>query len=275
MNVTRILSDYLDALTNVRVAFRSPSVFVPFLAFALVQIVVLTLLAFFPSPELAPVMVPVVRFLGGEAALHYPAHFSLLPEVFHRVYIPLVALLGFALWTLGTWSMVDHHEVGQRIAPRARAARIPDIILIGIVFTAATVLMGRAVGFVAAFLPARVPAAAVAVVGITLVAAVQTLLVYAPVVIRLRGVRAPGAVLTSARYARRHFGATALVVATVLVINAPVDILLANANRLVLRFTPEIVYQVMIVAIVLEAVTAYVLFAGVVGLALPEEGGMR
>jgi hypothetical protein len=35
------------------------------------------------------------------------------------------------------------------------------------------------------------------------------------------------------------------------------------------------VYQLMIGSIVLEMATAFVLFAGVVALALPEEGGLR
>jgi hypothetical protein len=275
MNVTRILSDYLEALTNVRIAFRAPSVLVPFLLFGLLQIVVLTLLASFPAPALAPVMVPVMRVLGGEAALHYPTHFAMLPEIFRRVYVPLVAVAGFAMWTFGVWSMVDHNEVGLRIPRRSRAARLADIIVIGIVFTGATVLLGRAVAIGSRLLPASVPAGAVAGVGIALVAAVQTLLVYAPVVIRLRGVHAPAAIVTSARYAWHNFGATALVVATVLVVSAPLDFLLANSDRIVFRFHPETVFHLLLASIALEVVTAYVLFAGVVGLALPEEGGLR
>jgi hypothetical protein len=58
-------------------------------------------------------------------------------------------------------------------------------------------------------------------------------------------------------------------------VHLPLDGLIANADVIAARFHPEAVFQLMVGSVVLEMITAFVLFAGTVGLALPEEGGMR
>jgi hypothetical protein len=77
------------------------------------------------------------------------------------------------------------------------------------------------------------------------------------------------------RYARRNFWPTALVVGTVLAAHMPLDAMVSRSDRVALAFRPESVYYLMLASIALEMITAYVLFAAIVGLALPEEGGLR
>ncbi|HEX5133261.1 MAG TPA: hypothetical protein VFX92_12335 [Candidatus Krumholzibacteria bacterium] len=275
MNIAQIFTDYLDGLANSRLALRSPSVLVPFLVFGLLQMLLLSALAFFDWPPIAPLMLPVVRALGGDAAIHYPAHFALLPRVWDSVYLPLVATIGFSLWTLAVWVMVGHHEVGRRVPSRRFRALLPGVIGVGVVFVGVSAGLGRAAAWLAGYAPAGNAAQISLVAAIALVAVAQSLLVYAPVVLRIRGVNALSATVASVRYALRNFWPTVLVVATVLAIHAPLDILIGNSDRVAVRFHPEMVYVILLGSIALEMITAYLLFASVVGLALPEEGGLR
>lgn len=275
MKLERTLTSYFDGLSCTRIGLRSPTVLLPFVAFGLLQAIIVALLASLPNPALAPVLVPVVRALGGEPALHYPEHFVLLPVMFRRVYLPLVATVGFALWTLAVWWMVDRHEVGRRgPAPRFRA-HLLDAVLIGIVFTAVSAGPGRLVALLVRLVPAGPASHMATLAGTAVIACAQALLVFAPVVLRIRGVRAPEAIRVGIHYARRVFGPTVLVVLTVLLLNSPVDYLIASAPRIALHFRPETILYLQMLSILLEIVTAYVLFASVVGLALPEEGGLR
>ena len=57
--------------------------------------------------------------------------------------------------------------------------------------------------------------------------------------------------------------------------HVPLDALIAKSGDIVARFRPEVVFQLLIASVLLEVVTALVLFAGTVSLALPEEGGLR
>jgi hypothetical protein len=274
MRVERAINDYLDGLASARIALHSPTVLVPFAAFGGFQCVVLAALAFFTAPPLAPLLVPVVVALGGEASLHYPTHFVFLPETYRTAYLPLVATVGFALWSWGAWSMIDRHEAARKLPARRFRTALPAIVLLGIVFVATTVGIGRVVGLAAQRAPEGLPARGLLLVSIALTACVQALLLYAPVVLRLRGGGPLAAIRTGARYALRHFAATVLLVGTVLFVHAPLDALLANADRVALRFHPEAVFYVMLLSIALEVLTAFILFAGLVGLALPEEGGL-
>jgi hypothetical protein len=275
MNVAQVFTDYLDGLANTRLGLRSPSVMVPFLLFGAIQAVLLSALAFFDWAPIATVMLPLVRILGGEPALHYPMHFALLPRLYDPVYLPLVATLGFALWTRAVWIMVDHHELGRRVPGRPFGALLPGVIGVGILFVGLSVALGRGMGWLAGFAPEGGAQSMALAAAIGVVAIAQSFLVYAPVVLRVRGVGAFAAVRTSARYAARNFWPTVLVVATVLAAHAPLDVMLGNSHRVATRFHPEMVYLLMLGSVLLEVITAYVLFASVVGLALPEEGGIR
>ncbi len=275
MNLARILDDYLDALSNSRLALRSPTIFIPFIAFGLLQCVIVTLLAFFATPPFSAFMPGIVGALGGEPALHYPTHFVLLPATYRWVYLPLVATVGFALWSYATWSMIGHLEIARRLPARSFQAALPAVVLIGVIFVATTVGIATGLGVVAAKLPAGIPAKLGTLVVIVVTAGAQSLLVYAPVALRIRGEGPISAVRSGARFAVRNFGATALLIATVLAAHLPLDGLISNADRIVGRFNPESIFQLMIASIALEVVTAFVLFAGVVALALPEEGGMQ
>jgi hypothetical protein len=275
MNVGRILTDYLDGLANTRLALRSPSVMVPFVAFGLIQAVLLTALAFFDWAPIAPVALPLVAKLGGEPAIHYPMHFVLLPRLWEPIYLPLVASVGFLLWTLAVWIMVDHHEVGREVRARRLRSLIPGVIGVGVLFVAVSAGLGRILGTLALQAPPGLPTRVALAAAIAVVAAAQSFLVYAPVVLRIRGVNPLAAVGVSARYAARNFWPTALVVATVLVAHAPLDAMIGTSHRVALAFHPETVYYLMLGSIALETITAYVLFSAVVGLAFPEEGGLR
>ena len=274
MDVGRGLNRYFDALGGTRAPLRDAGVWTPFVLFAVVQALILFAMAMFTTPWLSPVMVPALRALGGEAALHYPLHLVGLPAVYQRVYLPLVASVGFSLWTLAVWRMVDHHSYGAERAPRAFRPLLLHTIVIGVLFVAASVLVSWGAGSVVGPKTPPMVAKAVMLLSVVLVAALQTFLVYAPVALRLRGGNAWDALRAGARYAQRNFLATALLIISVLFVHMPVDFLLARADRVAARFSPETVLDLMLVSVLLEMFTAYILFAGVTELALPREGGL-
>ncbi|HEX6790843.1 MAG TPA: hypothetical protein VF247_06005 [Candidatus Krumholzibacteria bacterium] len=275
MNVGRSINRYLDALSYTRSAFGAPGVFLPFAMFGLLQALILLLFAQFTHPLLAPVMVPVMRWLGGEASLHYPMHLVGLPSVYQRVYLPLVASAGFALWSFAVWKLVDHHAVGADRPRRDFRPALPHIVVIGVLFVLASVVTGEAASRLVGPRTPDTVQRAVLFASVLATASLQALLVYAPLALRVRGGGWRSAVATSVAYARRHFIATAMVLLTVLLIHWPVDFILSRADRLAARFQPETIVQVMLASAVLEMFTACLLFAAITELALPREGGLK
>jgi len=274
MDIGRSLDRYFDALAALRSPLRDPHTVLPFVAFALLQGIVIAALAMFTEPWLSPVMVPVMRALGGDESLHYPIHLISLPSLYQRIYLPLVASAGFALWTLAVWKLVDNHVSGTRRAPRPFRPHLLHAVVIGVLFVGASFAVGQGLSsLVGPKTPAMV-ARAVFLLTVALTATVQTFLVYAPVALRLRGGTAWDALRAGARYARRNFLATALLIVTVLIVHLPLDFLLARADRVAARFSPETILELMAGSVALEMATAFILFVGVTELALGREGSM-
>ena len=274
MSLGRSLNRYLDALTYASAALN-PRVLLPFAIFCALQLIILLSLAMFTAPVLAPVMVPVMRVLGGEQSLHYPLHLVGLPSVYQRIYLPLVAIAGFSLWSLAVWRLVDRHPVGSERARREFRPSLPHIVVIGVLFVGASVATGEAAARLISPKSPELLERAVWLLSISVTAALQTFLIYAPLVLRIRGGNFRDAIVGGASYARRQFGATVFMIMTVLLVHLPVDFLLSRADRIAARFHPETVLQVMLGSVVLEMFTAYILFAGITELALPREGGLR
>lgn len=275
MNLGRAVNRYLDALTYARAALASPGVFAPFAIFAAIQALIVLSLASFTVPFLAPVMVPVMQFLGGEQSLHYPMHLVGLPSVYQRVYLPLVATVGFALWNLAVWKLVERHPLGADRTRYDHRPALRDVIVIGVLFVGVSVITGE---IASRLVSPRTPDMVQRIIlfGSVIVTAItQAFLVYAPVALRIRGGNAWRAIRAGASYARRRFVDTVLVILTVLLIHLPVDFLLSRADRLAARFEPETVLYTMLGSVVLEMFTAYLLFASITELALPREGGIR
>jgi hypothetical protein len=86
-------------------AFRGllhPPVREPFLLLFGVQLLLLIALGYFHAPVLAPIMEPVVRWLGGEEATHYPEHFWALPEILRNAELVVFIVLGPLALGVGT-----------------------------------------------------------------------------------------------------------------------------------------------------------------------------
>lgn len=274
MDIGRSLDRYFDALAALRSPLRDPHTVLPFVAFALLQGVIIAALAMFTEPWLAPVMVPVMRVLGGEESLHYPIHLIGLPSLYQRIYLPLVASVGFALWTVAVWRLIDHHVPGARRAPRPFRPHALHAVLIGVLFVGSSFAVSQGL---ASLVGPRTPgmvAKALLLLTVALTAILQTFLVYAPVALRLRGGNAVEALKAGARYARRNFLPTALLLVTVLMMRLPIDFLLARAVGVAARFSPETILQLMAGSVAIEMATAFILFVGVTELALGREGSM-
>lgn len=94
MKLFQQLGAVVWALRGVAVASRDLAVWSPFLLLALLRVLSLMLLLFFHTPALIAVAAPVVVFLGGTGATHYPQHLYLLPSMFSTLDLGLSLVVG-------------------------------------------------------------------------------------------------------------------------------------------------------------------------------------
>ncbi|MCK5406417.1 MAG: hypothetical protein KAJ37_03145, partial [Candidatus Krumholzibacteria bacterium] len=178
-----LLLRYMKCWEEALAMLRSPSVLGPFFIFAALQFLVLVCLTLFSVSPLSVVMVPVVKLLGGEEALHYPMHMILLPQMYHQVYLPLAILVGFALFGWAVSLMVDYYERTGVDIPglkrRPTASMIPSLVVLGLIYVGVITAVQLSFSYIGSTLPVGGAAPLVSVVGgVALVVAVQALLIY-------------------------------------------------------------------------------------------------
>ena len=260
-----LLLRYMKCWEEALAMLRSPSVLGPFFIFAALQFLVLVCLTLFYVSPLSVVMVPVVKLLGGEEALHYPMHMILLPQMYHQVYLPLAILVGFALFGWAVSLMVDYYERAGVDIPglkrRPTASMIPSLVALGLIYVGVITAVQLAFNYIGSTLPVGLAALLVSVVGVALVLAVQALLIYSVFFLVTRTSNPLEAVGLSARYGLKHPGLTVMIVLTVLLIHLPVDFLSARADKIALKFDPQLVVVLLSVGIVFEILTNFFLFA--------------
>jgi hypothetical protein len=258
--------EYLRGLDEARVMFRIPSALFPFVVVGAIEALVLFALTWFTVQPFSSVMVPVVERLGGEAAVHYPMHFILLPGIYGAVYLPMVALVGFALYGRAVFTMGDTLARGSE-QRRPFARHLPTLIIVGVVYVAVAAIVPAAFAW-AGDAAGRTLAGPLGMAGLVAGACAQALLVYAPVCVWRDGVGPVAALRRGFHEGRTRFFPTVLLVLTVMLAHRPIEYMLSQPRNVVLKFRPELVFYLLVAGIILEVITSFVLFASTTGLAV-------
>ncbi len=260
-----LLDGFLEALRGLdgaRRALRLGVVAGPFAVAALVQLLILVALAGAFHPVLAPALLPLLRALGGDAALHYPMHLVLLPAIHEALYLVVLVLVAFPLYTRA----IRHAVVACGLeASRRSGRRAPgDGVVLGLAFAVAAA--GPAL-LAERFAQAAGPgtgAALLRVLGFTATAAALVHVVYAPVALVRWGGSAVTALRRGAAMARRRRAPTWTLVVAAMLVQLPISWLLARPDRVALRLRPETIVYLLGTATLLDVLTmAFVLLAAV------------
>lgn len=265
------LTRYIRCWEQAGLLLRSPSVIAPFIIFAALEFVVLVSLGAFSVPPLSVVMVPVVSLIGGEQALHYPMHMVLLPRLYNQLYLPLAVFVGFALFGWAVWLMMDHYERAGEDVPQRGQRRYRDLIpatmVVGFVFVTVVTAIQLAFSYVGAVVPIGLVGRAAWLIGMALVLLFQALTIYSLYFLVTLTGNPIAAISQSIRFGRSHLTLTVSLVVTVFLIHLPINYLTQRADRVVLKFNPELVFVLLAAGIVLEIATSYFLFASTTSLA--------
>jgi hypothetical protein len=234
----------------------------PFLAFWLAQAAMILILTQFYQPALAPVLVPFLRLLGGDAILHYPVFYLALPSVFTVVALLLDLFIG--AWTLGTafllfWQADRPAEPFRGAFRRAGKqywrlvlARLPLVLLL-------VICLFWLPRFLLAGSP-DVPGSTIRAIryGSILVGSVlEGLFLYASLGILVEGRGVGEALRRSFSLAGRIPLATLGAVLIPNLIQIPVSAVFRRSDVIVRNLRPEVIVWVLLIAAMLYAVSAF------------------
>jgi hypothetical protein len=234
----------------------------PFLTFWLVQALTILLLTQFHRALLAPILVPILKSLGGEAILHYPVFYLALPSVFTVIALFLDLLIG--AWTLGAgfllfWQADRPAEPFRGAFGRAGRsygrlvlARLPLVVLLVLLlFGLPRLLLAGSTD---------VPGSTLRSIryGSVLIGSIlEGLFLYAPLAILVEGRGVWGALRRSFSVAGRIPLATLGAVLIPNLIQIPISAVFRRSDLIVRNLTPEIIAWVLVGAAVFYVVSAF------------------
>ncbi|MFQ5650656.1 MAG: hypothetical protein ACE5IY_12005 [bacterium] len=268
MKLSNQFNNLFISWKNCLESIKLGKIFLIFLGYAVVQIAFILMLMNCAYPPFSSFLVPLMTRLFGEAAIHYPNNFLVLPAMFFWVNLVLSGLIGIILVGTATDLFSNTYKkkainLGESL--RVMLANYAILFLIWMVETA--VLVGIFLGVPAllekmAFFAERgdltlqVAASLVAIV-------VGAVFVYTTALVVLDRRGAFGALGQSLSLFAKHPVITILLFAIPNLIRMPVDLLSGKTRFLITKFNPEMVGIVLVLSILISVFSNYLLIGTV------------
>jgi hypothetical protein len=234
----------------------------PFALIAAAKTGALLLMYFYWHPLVSGFMVPALHTVGGEKVLHYPRHMRAYPEMFQVAEMAVLVLLGFALIVWVVRVMADTLE-GRKRHWRVYAGEValltPALVVLALVFAAATIGAPMALNWAAEQVEDRRPVLHAAYLTLSFGAAFlgRVFLAYTPYFATPAKWGALTAIGRSVAFARENFALTALIVLTAMIPEKTLEYLASETGVLLKNLRPEWIPSLLLAKVVIEAFAWY------------------
>ena len=261
--VNLFFSVYLAGLRS----FKKPILWLPFVLYALIQILLLLALINFYSPLLSLVFIPLIKKFIGEFVLHYPAYFLFLPKIFSRANLLLGGIIGSFTIGWGTYLFFSFFLPDNRIklTEGIKVAFSKYLLLLGVWAIETIVLLGWF------FLISRVGRGFLGgsfkrELAFELLSLGSGLIFYGFFAFTISAIILSGRNIISAlglsiSIYKRNFFSTYLFLLLPNLLTLPFTFLNRRAIYLISKFNPEIVFLILVLEIFVSMLANYVLIS--------------
>ena len=253
------------AFRNALAQMGKPALWLPFLAMAAAQLIGLGFLLSFHRPGVSTLALPLVTWVSGDQATHYPFFFAALPTLFSRWNLVLSVLLGSL--TSGAATLLFAKSYGMQVGAAWSGAgrRYVVLVLVAVVATL--------VSFIGFFVGKLVPAEVflnnqMARWGIrfgllALFIILQSLFAYAVAWVVLDGRGFLASLGRSVKMMGALWVTTLCVMAVPVVLIYPLEYLTERADLFMFKFRPELMTVVLLLRILAELVLSFLLVGAI------------
>ncbi|MCD6166242.1 hypothetical protein J7K19_06010 [bacterium] len=245
-------------------SIRHAKTFLPFVGYAVLQFVLLLVLVYFTYPPFASFLIPVVRKLYGEAALHYPNNFLVLPSLYAQFNLVLSGIVGIVVIGIATkmFEMIFKGSAPQlKSGVNATFPRYGQLFVVWLVETVFILLF--VVGLplllrkhaIENYQLARVVRLGCMFLGIL----VGALFAYTSALIILDRKGIFGSIARSLSIFRENAISTFFLIAIPTLLYFPINYVSQQSRFLVTKFNPEIVGFVLAIGILVSLIANYLM----------------
>ena len=264
--LNRLIGLYVSAIKSI---FKT-IIWLPFFLYAVLQLGVLTMCAFYVHPYIYPILSPLVAFFGDTRAElfgHYPGLYLLLPLVYQWGKLALGIIFEGLATGLTVVLFADYF--GRHLPSRWRLSEAfrawPQLFMGWLIITGILFIINWYLPETAANMLRQSPRrAALFDLGLRLVTvAVYSMFIYAlPALIVLRQ-NLFRAFATSFGYFFKYPLFSFFLALIPYLISLPVSFLARNSEVIVTRFTPELIYYILLIGIIIDMFINYLLTGAV------------
>ncbi|NNF06290.1 MAG: hypothetical protein HKN21_05990 [Candidatus Eisenbacteria bacterium] len=278
MGLFKSLSVVGWACRNVFKRFFKGGLWAPFLLLTLIQIIALGLLLTFHQPWSQWGMMPLLKWSGGEGAVHYPYFFSVMPVAFARITLILGILL--SSWLIGVATLKFAESFGRKVTDRpwSHAFKFyPHLILLTavtsvVVFTA---FLSQRLVPSDLFLTNSAARWGVRFGTQFLAVVIQAFFIYGVAWIVLKEENFMSAIKSSFSTAKSIFLPTVILVGITAMFQFPLSYVQGRGDLITNKFQPEMMIGIMGVEIFAELILGFVLAGAVTFLFLWKQEGAQ
>jgi len=248
LRISKIYASVFSAIAE------KPALFMPFLVFALLEVVVLGASYIVPRQPFVTVFGPIVRTLWGEKFLHYPAHFLLIPKLMYNARMVLAVVFGSLL--SGIAVSMFYKKTFDTLFKKYFALFLVVLLNVGIFWGFSKVL---AWGLIRYFMTGRTRllfmkagiwlGPMLPIIGFFVSLFIQSFFVYAIPIIIKKDEKVFKAIINSFAFFKKNILVTLILLGLPMLIYVPMIVLSYNTAFLMYTLFPEVVLLLSIVNI--------------------------
>jgi hypothetical protein len=124
--------------TSIKSLKNHPALFLPFIIFAILEVITLIIIYLVPQMPLRLVLGPVIRTFWGERFLHYPANFLLLPKLASLSRMGLAVIFSSLLSGVAValvFAVYNKKQIKFKEAFRAALKKYSSLFIVVLIFT--------------------------------------------------------------------------------------------------------------------------------------------
>lgn len=251
-----------------------PVIFVPFLIFAGIEFIALIILYLAPRMPFKLLLGPPIKTFWGEAFLHYPTNFLLLPQLTSLSRIGLSVLFGSLLTGMAVAMVFDafnHKAIKWSLSLKSALKKYFSLFTLVLILTLSLYILikiitiGLRLYFIAGhtrllFLKAGLWLGPILFcINFAIAVLIQSALIYAIPVLMIEKERFIKSIIKSFRLFKNLFVPTIILVGLPMLLYIPVMVLNSNTSLLIQRLFPEFillvaVFNIIVLSLVIDPI---------------------
>jgi hypothetical protein len=244
-------------------SMKNGNTYVPFLIYAVVQVLLLYGLNNFARSPFAVVLVPLVRRFFGEAALHYPNFYMILASLYSQMNIVLSGLVGIVMVGTATYIFAGGFNnrpvsFGQALGAVMKKYGVLFIIWLIVSAMIFAVILGFPYLVTQLLQPSYMLGRVVEMIGLLLGILTASIFSYTSALIILDNQKLLKTISTTLAMFKRNAGTTFLLVAIPTLFYFPISYLSRRIDLIVSKFSPEMIVVVLGIGILITFISGYV-----------------